>query len=106
MIFTAAQIDAMLAAPMGQAAVIDDGSLAGLALQCKFTDPQRLVSEFTQQVEMTEPQAKVGTHEVEDIIDAYGSLRERLFTTGGKDYTIKTAEARSGGFTILMLEDA
>jgi len=100
--FSATQARAMLQAT-GQEATIDDGSLSGLDLYCKFTDPQRIVSEFSASVEMTEPQAKVATVDVEDLMIT--GLRGLRFYTGGSDYQVKTYEQRSGGFTILMLED-
>jgi len=102
MLFTDAQADSMLEMT-GQEATIDDGSLAGLTLWCKFTDPQRIVSEFSAAVEMTEPQAKVRTSAIEDLITT--GLRGLRFYTGGNDYRVKTYEIRNSGFTILILED-
>ena len=100
--FTDAQARFMLQ-QIGQSAVIDDGSLAGLDLYCKFTDPQSIVSEFSASVEMTEPQAKVATADVENLIIT--GLRGLKFTTNGTAYLVRTYEQFSSGFTVLMLKD-
>ena len=102
--YTAAQINAMLQPPMGQAANIDDGSLTGLDLYCKFVNPQQVVAEYGVAVEMTEPSVKVSTTVVADLVTR--GLRDRRVVTGGKDYTIKTVDQRNSGFTVLMLKDA
>lgn len=99
--YTSAQIDSMLAAPMGQAAIIDDGSLGGLQLQCKFVDPQEVLLSDGVGVEASVPSCKIKTAAVADLDD----LRGRLVTIGTAYYRIQSTDPRRSGLTILYLED-
>lgn len=99
MTFTDTDIDAMLAG-IGQTATIDDGSVKGLDIYCKFVDPENIVTEFGQSIEATDPAVKVRRTAVEGFLD-----RGLRLTTGGKDYTVKKYFHRTSGFSFLALED-
>jgi len=101
MTFSDTDIDAMLKAT-GQPAIIDDGSVAGLTVWCKFVEPEQIVTEFGVGVEATDPAVKVRKSAIINI----DNLRGRRLTTGGKDYTIKTCRHRVSGFSFIALEDA
>jgi len=100
--FSDTALDNMLAPPRGQTAIIDDGSVAGLTILCKFVEPEQIITEFGVGVEATDPAVKVRKSAIINI----DNLRGRRLTTGGKDYTIKTCRPRVSGFSFIALEDA
>lgn len=101
--FSSADIETMLKTT-GQPANIEDGSLSGLPLSCKFINPERIVTEYEASVQMTAPSAKVSSAVIAPLVER--GIRDRRFRTGGNDYLIKKADKRSSGMTILQLEDA
>jgi hypothetical protein len=103
--FTDAQLDAMLKRT-GTTATIDDGSLAGLEIYAKLLDPQTILEEYGGGVELTDPRCKVRTTAINEMADSNASLRGLAITIDGDDYSVKKADKRRSGFTILSLEDA
>jgi hypothetical protein len=90
---------------LGTSATISDGT-DSLEIYAKLLDPQEIVSEYGPGVELTDPSAKVRSSAISDLADSYGSLRGLTLSIDGSDYSVRDAEARRSGFTILTLEDA